>query len=92
MPHSSDVRLIEKSRRLGQVLTGGLVLVLLISGGIEAFVTPSPLPTWARILIGVIAEVAFFGYVFTLGRRAFLAGERGDVAADQQVDVAPARA
>ena len=27
----------------------GLVVVLLVSGVIEAFVTPSPLPTWARI-------------------------------------------
>ena len=39
----------------------GLVLVLLVSGVIEAFVTPSGLPTWARIGIGVAAEVAFFG-------------------------------
>ena len=30
----------------------GLVVVLLVSGIIEAFVTPSPLPTWARIGIG----------------------------------------
>jgi len=58
----------------------GLVLVLLVSGVIEAFVTPSGLPTWARIGIGVLAEVAFFGYVFTLGRRAFLAGHTGDAA------------
>jgi uncharacterized membrane protein SpoIIM required for sporulation len=58
----------------------GLVLVLLVSGVIEAFVTPSGLPTWARIGIGVTAEAAFFGYVFTLGRRAFLAGHTGDAA------------
>ena len=50
----------------------GLVLVLLVSGVIEAFVTPSGLPTWARIGIGVVAEAAFFAYVFVLGRRAFL--------------------
>jgi hypothetical protein len=37
---------------------------------IEAFVTPSPLPTWARILIGVCAEALFLGYVIILGRRA----------------------
>ncbi|WP_278256930.1 stage II sporulation protein M [Nocardioides convexus] len=34
----------------------GLGVVLAISGVIEAFVTPSPLPTWARIAIGVLAE------------------------------------
>jgi uncharacterized membrane protein SpoIIM required for sporulation len=52
----------------------GLIVVLLVSGVIEAFVTPSPLPTWARILIGVAAEAAFLTYVIVLGRRA-VAGE-----------------
>jgi len=60
----------------------GLVLVLFVSGLIEAFVTPSPLPTWARIGIGALAEGAFFTYVFVPGRRAFRAGHTGDVAAD----------
>lgn len=58
----------------------GLVVLLLISGVIEAFVTPSGLPTWARIGIGVAAEIAFFAYVFILGRRAHRAGETGDLA------------
>ena len=57
----------------------GLVGVLLVSGVIEAFVTPSPLPTWARISIGAIVEVAFLAYIFGLGRRAARAGETGDV-------------
>ena len=57
----------------------GLVVVLLITGLIEAFVTPSPLPTWLRVGIGVAALVAFFVYVWTLGRRAYKAGEYGDV-------------
>jgi uncharacterized membrane protein SpoIIM required for sporulation len=64
----------------------GLVLVLLVSGVIEAFVTPSGLPTWARIGIGVGAEVLFVAYVFVLGRRAFQAGHTGDVAADSLED------
>ena len=42
--------------------------VLLVSGVIEAFVTPSGLPTWARVGIGILAEAAFFAYVFVLGR------------------------
>jgi uncharacterized membrane protein SpoIIM required for sporulation len=70
----------------------GLVLVLLVSGVIEAFVTPSGLPTWARIGIGATAEALFFGYVFGLGRRAFRAGHTGDLAADRLEDrVATAR-
>ena len=57
----------------------GLVVLLLLCGVIEAFVTPSPLPTWARVGIGVLAEVAFFAYVFTAGRWAHQRGETGDL-------------
>jgi uncharacterized membrane protein SpoIIM required for sporulation len=57
----------------------GLVAVLLVSGVIEALVTPSPLPTWARLGIGVLAEAAFFAYVFVVGRRAVGRGHTGDV-------------
>ncbi len=67
----------------------GLTVVLLISGAIEGFVTPSGLPTWARIAIGVAAEVAFLGYVFVLGRRAARAGETGDVDARYAGDTLP---
>ena len=67
----------------------GLVVVLAISGVIEGFVTPSPLPTWARISIGVIAEVAFVSYVFTVGRWACQRGATGDVAARDAGDTAP---
>ena len=54
--------------------------MLLVSGAIEAFVTPSPLPTWARIGIGAVAEAAFLGYVIVFGRRAVAAGQSGDIA------------
>ncbi len=57
----------------------GLVAVLLVSGMIEAFVTPSGLPTWARLAIGVLAEVAFLAYVFVLGRNAVRRGASGDL-------------
>ncbi|MFE5485733.1 stage II sporulation protein M [Streptomyces sp. NPDC056527] len=57
----------------------GLALVLFLSGLIEGFVTPSGLPTWARIAIGVAAELAFLVYVYVLGGRAARAGDTGDV-------------
>ncbi|MFD7320934.1 stage II sporulation protein M [Streptomyces sp. NPDC059875] len=57
----------------------GLALVLFLSGLIEGFVTPSGLPTWARIAIGVAAELAFLAYVYILGGRAARAGDTGDV-------------
>lgn len=65
----------------------GLIVVLGVSGVIEAFVTPSPLPTWARILIGACAEVAFLGYVLVLGRRAVRAGRSADI--EEAPDFAP---
>ncbi len=67
----------------------GLALVLLVSGVIEAFVTPSGLPTWARVAIGVLAETAFLTYVFTLGRRAHRAGVTGDLTSDLRGDSLP---
>lgn len=71
------------------VVVLGLVVVLAVSGVIEAFVTPSGLPTWARIGIGVLAETAFLVYVFTLGRRADRDGEDADLPAADQAARAP---
>ena len=77
------------NRRRGQALaqegramitiTLGLIVVLGVSGLIEAFVTPSSLPTWARITIGAVAVSAFVGYALGLGRRAVAAGVTGDI-------------
>ncbi len=66
--------LAEQGRGVVSVAVG-LVGVLLVSGLIEAMVTPSPLPTFARIGIGVLAEVAFLSYIVYFGRRA-VAGRR----------------
>ncbi|MBS43978.1 MAG: hypothetical protein CMH83_12610 [Nocardioides sp.] len=70
----------------------GLVAVLAVSGVIEGFVTPSGLPTWARIAIGVLAEVAFLLYVFVLGRRAVEQGHTGDLDAGLLEDTVAGRA
>ena len=70
----------------------GLALVLFVSGIIEAFVTPSGLPTAARIGIGVVAELLFLAWVFGPGRRAVLAGRTGDLSDDLRGDVAPSSA
>jgi uncharacterized membrane protein SpoIIM required for sporulation len=67
----------------------GLVGVLLVSGLIEALVTPSPLPTFVRVGIGITAEVAFLSYIVYFGRRAAMAGETGDM--DDAPDVVPTR-
>ncbi|WP_395691059.1 stage II sporulation protein M [Nocardioides sp.] len=70
--------LAHEGRTAGTVALG-LVAVLFVSGCIEAFVTPSPLPTWARVGIGVLAEAAFLAYVFVLGRQAHARGLTGDI-------------
>ncbi len=70
---------IAREGRTAGTVALGLVMVLFVSGLIEAFVTPSGLPTWARIGIGILAETAFFAYVFVLGRAAYGRGETGDV-------------
>ena len=70
---------IAREGRTAATVALGLVLVLFVSGVIEAFVTPSGLPTWARISIGVVAELAFFAVVFVLGRNAVLRGHTGDI-------------
>ncbi|OOK73011.1 putative membrane protein [Mycobacterium kansasii] len=61
--------------------------VLLVSGLIEAMVTPSPLPTFVRIAIGLLAEAAFVSYIVYFGRRAAKAGETGDI--EDAPDVVP---
>ncbi|MDX2396362.1 MULTISPECIES: stage II sporulation protein M [unclassified Streptomyces] len=77
-PRTRRTALAEQGRAaLGMAI--GLALVLFVSGLIEGFVTPSGLPTWARIAIGIAAEAAFLVYVYVLGGRAARAGETGDV-------------
>lgn len=90
-PRTRSAALAAEGRAVVAVALG-LVLVLFVSGVIEGFVTPSSLPTWARVGIGVVAEVAFLVYVFVLGRRAVRRGETGDVDASERGDVAPVAA
>ncbi|MFI6986615.1 stage II sporulation protein M [Embleya sp. NPDC050154] len=82
-------RAIAEEGRIALGMAVGLALVLVVSGVIEAFVTPSGLPTWGRIAIGVAAESLFLGYVLILGRRAEFAGERGDVTSSDVADELP---
>ncbi|MCX3063904.1 stage II sporulation protein M [Streptomyces beihaiensis] len=82
-PRTRRTALAEEGRAaLGMAI--GLALVLFVSGAIEGFVTPSGLPTWARIGIGIAAELAFLLYVYVLGGRAVREGETGDLGADER--------
>ncbi|OYO00223.1 stage II sporulation protein M [Enemella evansiae] len=65
--------------RTAMTVVLGLAVVLALSGLIEAFVTPSGLPAWARIGIGVLALALFVAYVAGPGRRAANRGVTGDL-------------
>jgi uncharacterized membrane protein SpoIIM required for sporulation len=82
-------RALAEEGRAAVGIAMGLVAVLAVSGVIEAFVTPSGLPTWARIAIGAVAELAFLTYVLTLGRWAVQRGDIGDLDARDVGDVLP---
>ncbi|MDP9220529.1 MAG: stage II sporulation protein M [Actinomycetota bacterium] len=82
-------RALAEETRAAVVIALGLVVVLAASGVIEAFVTPSPLPTWARLAIGVLAEAGFIAYVVVFGGRAARAGLTGDLEVGRREDVAP---
>ncbi|MFE9455171.1 stage II sporulation protein M [Streptomyces sp. NPDC006739] len=90
-PRTRRTALAEEGRAaVGMAI--GLALVLFVSGAIEGFVTPSGLPTWARIGIGVVAELGFLTYVFVLGGRAARAGETGDLEAPERSATLPTAA
>ena len=87
-PRTRSEALAEAGRSAG-VIAIGLAGALAVSGAIEAFVTPSGLPTWARIGIGAVAELSFVSYIVVLGRRGVRAGATGDLGADLRGDVLP---
>ncbi|MFD0271635.1 stage II sporulation protein M [Streptomyces sp. NPDC127106] len=90
-PRTRRAALAEQGRAaLGMAI--GLAVVLFVTGLIEGFVTPSGLPTWARIGIGVAAEILFLVYVYVLGGRAARAGEVGDVEAADRTATLPTAA
>ncbi|WP_067825982.1 stage II sporulation protein M [Nocardia inohanensis] len=75
---------LARQGRATAVIALGLVLVLLVSGFIEGFVTPSGLPAALRIGIGALAEIGFLAYVFGRGRRVVLDQEAAAAEAEAE--------
>jgi len=73
-----SVALAEEGRRSAAIVMG-LVLAFVVAGIIEGFVTPSAMPTTARVGLGLLAAGAFWTYVVTLGRRAAALGYTGAI-------------
>lgn len=70
--------LAEQGRALFTVAIG-LVGSLLVSGIIEGFVTRQDSPWPVKIAIGTVALAAFLVYQWVIGRRAYRAGQTGDL-------------
>jgi uncharacterized membrane protein SpoIIM required for sporulation len=88
-PYRTRGQALASAARSGVVIALGLACVLLVSGLIEAFVTPSPLPTMVRIAIGLVAFVGFLAYVVLLGSRAAATDASPDLDPDLREAEAP---
>jgi hypothetical protein len=86
------VEALAQEGRAAAAIAVGLVLVLAVSGLIEAFVTPSGLPPWARLTIGGLAETGILAVMLWLGRRGREFGATGDLSGIDEVDLAPVAA
>lgn len=80
-PRTRGRAVAEEGRSLITVALG-LILVLFVSGLVEGFVTPSALPVWVKIGIGSAVLASYWLYVLIWGRRAYLAGARGDLGSE----------
>lgn len=74
--------LTEEGRRAIAIVVG-LVVVFVFAGTVEGFITGSPLPTWVRVSVGVILELAFIVYVVVRGRAAAAEGLTGAIGEDR---------
>jgi hypothetical protein len=81
-PHRTRGQALAERARSGMLVALGLAVALGVSGLVEAYVTPSPLPAALRIAIGAAVWLAFLAYALILGRAASRRGESADLAAD----------
>ncbi len=87
-PRPRMVALTETFRTLLLVALG-LTIALFISGLIEGYVTPSDMPWWLKVALGIVACGTFWAYIFIGGRVARDQGETGDVDGEFRSEVAP---
>ncbi|MCJ7827094.1 MAG: stage II sporulation protein M [Demequinaceae bacterium] len=75
-------RALAEEGRAAITITLALAVTLLVSGLLEAFVTPSGLPWAVKDVIGIVAFVGFWVYTFVVGRAAVHEGATGDIEGD----------
>jgi uncharacterized membrane protein SpoIIM required for sporulation len=86
------VRALAQEGRAAITIGLALIVVLLASGLIEAFVTPSGFPWAVKDAFGIIVAAAFWLYIFVVGRAATAEGATGDVEGDFSSATAPVAA
>jgi uncharacterized membrane protein SpoIIM required for sporulation len=89
-PVLTRTQALARAGRQATVVALGLGGALLVSGLVEAFVTPAPVPIPIRLFIGATIWLAFLAYVVVLGGAGARRGETGDVAAYEREASAPA--
>lgn len=80
--------LAEQGRR-AIVVVLGLVVVFLVAGVLEAYVTPAPVPTVVRVGTGALVWGAFCVWVVVAGRRAAADGYTGRLGEEHERDLDP---
>jgi hypothetical protein len=80
---------LAQTGRAGMVVALGLAAPLLVSGLIEGFVTPAPVPVPFKLAFGVVVWLAFLAYVIGFGARARAAGQTADVETHERAPEAP---
>jgi uncharacterized membrane protein SpoIIM required for sporulation len=72
--YSRKVELGKSARRSVQIMVG-MVPLLLVAGAVEAFVSPSAIPGFAKAALGASLAMTLFCYVLVRGRRADIMAE-----------------
>jgi uncharacterized membrane protein SpoIIM required for sporulation len=88
-PYLTRTQSLARAGRSATVVALGLGVWLLISGIVEGFVTPSPLPVVVKLVLGALVWLAFLSYVVIVGGAAVRQGEHADVAAYEREVEAP---
>lgn len=88
-PHRTRGQALAERARGGMLVALGLAATLGVAGLLEAYVTPSGLPTVLRVGIGAVVWLAFLAYALGVGGAAHRRGETGDLAPEHSVTPVP---
>jgi uncharacterized membrane protein SpoIIM required for sporulation len=88
-PHRTRGQALTERARGGMLVALGLAVTLGVAGLLEAYVTPSGLPTVLRVGIGATVWLAFLAYALGVGGAAHRRGETGDLAPEHSVTPVP---